>query len=78
MSDGVLTRALANLARAGIPLAAVLDPSMRDDILRAPGIGLKAYDRLQEAATVAADLQGTPKRIAQASQGRVRFSSTAP
>ena len=62
MSDGVLTRALADLERAGIPLAAALDPSKRDDILRAPGIGLKAYDRLQEAAAVAADLQAKPKR----------------
>lgn len=62
MSDGVLTRALADLARAGIQLAAALDPARRDDILRAPGIGLKAYGRLQEAATAAADLQPNPKR----------------
>lgn len=62
MSDGVLTRALADLSRAGIPIAAALDPARRDDILRAPGIGLKAYDRLQEAAAIAADLQAAPKR----------------
>jgi hypothetical protein len=62
MSDGVLTRALADLARAGIPLTAALDPARRDDILRAPGIGLKAYDRLQETAAIAADLQAAPKR----------------
>ena len=58
MSDGVLTRALADLERAGIPLTAALDPARREDILRAPGIGLKAYDRLQEAATAEAE----PKR----------------
>ena len=62
MSDGVLTRALADLSRAGIPIAAALDPARRDDILRAPGIGLKAYDRLQETAAIAADLQVAPKR----------------
>ena len=50
MSDGVLTRAIADLERAGIPLAAVLDPARRDDILRTPGIGRKAYARLREAA----------------------------
>ena len=50
MSDGVLTRALADLDRAGIPLASVLDPSRREDILRAKGIGKKAYARLREAA----------------------------
>ena len=50
MSDGVLTRALSDLERAGIPLAAVLDPAQREDILRAPGIGRKAYARLREAA----------------------------
>lgn len=58
MSDGVLTRALADLKRAGIPLAATLDPAMRDDCLRAPGIGLKAFDRLQEAAVKAAEPSG--------------------
>ena len=52
MSDGVLTRALSDLDRAGIPLAAVLDPAQREDILRAPGIGRKAYARLREAANV--------------------------
>lgn len=57
MSDGVLTRALADLKRAGIPLAATLDPARRDDCLRAPGIGLKAFDRLQEAAVKAAELK---------------------
>ena len=62
MSDGVLTRALADLARAGIPLTAALDPARREDILRAPGIGPKAYDRLQETAAIAADLQVAPKR----------------
>ena len=36
----------------------ILDPARRDDILRAPGIGLKAYGRLQEAASAAAE----PKR----------------
>ena len=50
MSDGVLTRALADLGRAGIPLSAALDQSRREDILRAPGIGPKAYSRLREAA----------------------------
>ena len=35
MSDGVLTRALADLSRAGIPIAAALDPARRDDL--APG-----------------------------------------
>jgi len=50
MSDGVLTRAIADLERAGIPLAAVLDPAQREDILRAPGIGRKAFGRLQDAA----------------------------
>ncbi len=58
MSDGALTRALADLARAGIPLSAALDPARREDILRSPGVGLKAYDRLQEAATAATE----PKR----------------
>lgn len=62
MSDGVLTRALADLARAGVPLAAALDPARRADCLRAPGIGLKAYGRLQEAAAVAAELQSEPRR----------------
>ena len=56
MSDGVLTRALADLERAGIPLAATLDPARRDDCLRAPGIGRKALGRLQEAAVEAAAL----------------------
>jgi len=56
MSDGVLTRALADLTRAGIPLAATLDPARRDDCLRAPGIGRKALERLQEAAVEAAEL----------------------
>jgi len=57
MSDGVLTRALADLERAGIPLAATLDPARRDDCLRAPGIGLKALERLQEADGEAAGLK---------------------
>ena len=56
MSDGVLTRALADLERAGIPLAATLDPARRDDCRRAPGIGRKALGRLQEAAVEAAAL----------------------
>ena len=68
MSDGVLTRALADLERAGIQLAATLDPARRDDCLRVPGIGLKAFDRLQEAAVKAAELKrgrggaGVPSR----------------
>lgn len=56
MSDGVLTRALADLERSGIPLAATLGPARRNDCLRAPGIGLKALERLQEAAVEAAEL----------------------
>ena len=56
MSDGVLTRALADLDRAGIPLAATIDPTRRAECLRAPGIGLKAMERLQEAAVEAAEL----------------------
>lgn len=55
MSDGVLTRALSDLDRAGIPLAAALDPGRHEDILRVPGIGTKAFGRLQEAATNADD-----------------------
>lgn len=61
-SDGVLTRALAALAGAGLPLAAALDPGKRDEFLRVPCIGLKTYGRLQEAAIAAAELQPKPKR----------------
>ncbi len=59
MSGGVLTRALSDLDRAGIPLAAALDPARRDDILRAPGIGQKAYARLREAANNAGQTKST-------------------
>ena len=62
MSDGVLTRAIADLERAGIPLAAVLDPAQREDILRAPGIGRKAYARLREAANNAGQTKSTVDR----------------
>lgn len=62
VSDRVLTRAFADLERAGIPLAAVLDPAKRATCLRAIGIGLKTYERLQEAACIAAEVQPKPKR----------------
>ena len=50
MSYGVLTRALASMAKAGLSLADSLDPSRQDDFLRAPGIERKALARLQEHA----------------------------
>ena len=81
MSDGVLTRALADLKRAGIPLAATLDPARRDDCLRAPGIGLKALERLQEAAAAAAELLPEQKRArggAGRGQGRNPISHAEP
>jgi hypothetical protein len=81
MSDGVLTRALADLKRAGIPLAATLDPARRDDCLRAPGIGLKALERLQEAAAAAAELLPEQKRArggAGRGQGRNPLSHAEP
>ncbi len=61
MSDGVLTRALSDLERAGIPLAAVLDPAKRATCLRAVGISLKTYGRLQEAAIAASALHQEAK-----------------
>lgn len=81
MSDGVLTRALADLERAGIPLAATLDPTRRGDCLRAPGIGRKALERLQEAAAEAAELLPEQKRArggAGRGQGRPPLSHAEP
>ena len=49
-----------------------LDPARREDILRAPGIGLKAYGRLQEAALNAGGLQPSMNRRGGAGRGQGR------
>lgn len=58
MKDGILTRAMAAIEAAGLPLAGTLHPAREAEYLAVPGVGRKALQRLREHAAAAAPKHG--------------------